>query len=252
MVLRPLNTSGHPHGRFGVDPSVTFEAGQVGQLTTDIAGNTVVTLAGTKPLGLIDDNKTAAFTQPVIGEVHSVAIAVGSAWVTNQANVVSDSELVFLLSSTGAVAATCVRATDYDVTSYTNGIFVVKVGGNIAGAGAYLDLNGDGVAESVNVATNYHFAVPGVAGADSTLASGLCTLHFQKGEFAVSMYDTASTYAVNTKLYVGTGAGGKAPLGVLCMASRGAAQVVGVVTQPPTASNPLLTLITDFDFGTWA
>jgi hypothetical protein len=99
---------------------------------------------------------------------------------------------------------------------------------------------------------NYQFAVPGVAGQDTTLASGLVTLHFQRGEFSVGVYDTASPFAVNTKCYVGDGGATNAALGTICDVSRTAsAQVVGVCTQPPTASNPLLSLITDFDYGTW-
>lgn len=252
MVVRPNYYAGNPHGRLNVDPTVTFEAGQIGQLTVDPMGNTVVTLAGSKPLGLIDDNKTTAFTQPIIGEVHYVATVAAATWYTDNAHLVSDSELVFLLSSTGAVAATCVRGVDYSVTSYANGIFAVFLAGLIDVAVPYLDMNHDGVADSVNIAMQYHFAVPGVAGQDTTLASGLVTMWFHKGEYSVSMYDSAASYAVNTKLYVGDGAGGHAPLGVLTVAARTAnTQVVGIVTQPPTASNPLLTTILDFDFGSW-
>lgn len=252
MVLRPLYTSGQPHGRYNVDPAVTFEAGQVGMLAVDALGNTVLTLAGTKPLGLLDDNKTAAFTQPVIGEVHSVAPTAGATWLANNANIVTDSELVFLLSSTGAVAATSVKPTDYTATSYTNGLFTVTAAGNIDTAAPYLDTDGDTVADSVNIMIQYQFAVPGVSGSDSTLGSGLVTLWFQRGEFSVSVYDTATTYAVNDKLFVGDGLAASAPLGTLTVDARTAnPQVVGIVTQPPTSSNPLLTLITDFDYGSW-
>lgn len=250
MVLRPLYTSGQPHGRFNVDPAATFEAGNVGQLAVDAAGNTVVTLAGSKPLGLIDDNKTAAFTQPVLGEIHAVHPVAAATWVTNNANLVTGSELVFLLNSAGAVASTAAKPTDYTVTSYTNGIFAVTAAGSIDSATPYLDTDGDSVADSVNIMIQYQFALPGVTGSDSTLGSGLCTLYFQKGEFSVSVYDTATTYAVNTKMFVGDGV--TAPLGTLTVAARTAnTQVVGVCTQPPTSSNPLLNLITDFDFSHW-
>lgn len=253
MVLRPLYTSGQPHGRFNVDPAATFEAGQVGMLAVDASGNTLITLAGSKPLGLLDDNKTAAFTQPVIGEVHGVrpGFSGGDTWVTNNANIVSGSELVFLLSATGTATAVA-KTTDYTVTSYTNGLFHVVVAGAIDSATPYYSSTGSGPADSVHIMIQYLFAVPGVAGTDTTLGSGLVTVHFQKGEFAVSIYDTATTYAVNTKLYVGDGGANHAPLGTLTVAARTAnVQVVGVVTQPPTSSNPLMSLITDFDFGTW-
>jgi hypothetical protein len=251
MVLRPLYTSGQPHGRFSVDPAMTCEAGQVGQLSTDMVGNTIVTLAGSKPLGLIADDKTAAFTQPILGEVHTVMTLPNATWLSNNANLVSGSQLVFLLSATG-VATAVASPGDYTVTSYTNGLFNVTAAGAIATASPYIDTNGDGIPDSVNVVIQYQFAVPGVAGTDTTLGSGLVTLWFQRGEFSVSVYDTATTYAVNTKLYVGDGVGSNAPLGTLTVAARtGNAQVVGAVSQPPTASNPLLSLITDFDIGSW-
>lgn len=253
MTLRVLYKGGDPHGRFAVDPTVTFQAGMVGQLAVDSAGNTVVTLAGSKPLGLIHDDKTAAFTAAVVGEVHTVAVAVGTQWLTVNPQLVADSELVFLLNSSGAVSATLVEGTDYDVVSYANGAFSVKTGGAIALATAYVDADGNGTAESVNIRMNYQYALPGVTGRDTTLGSGLVTLHFQRGEFSVSMYDTALAYAVNNKLMVGDGGSGNAPLGVLTLDARTAnTQVVGVVTQPPTASNPNLTLITDFDYGSWS
>lgn len=256
MVIRPLYTSGPTHGRFNVDPSATFEAGQVGQLRLDAAsGNGVVGLATTKPLGLIDDNKTAAFTQPIVGEVHAVMTAAGATWLTNNANLVSGSDLAFLLSSTGAVTATLAKPTDYTATSYTNGLFTVTAGGAIATDAPYLDTNGDGVADSVNVAIQYMFAVPGVSGVDSTLGSGLVTLHVFRGEFAISVYDTATTYAYSDKLAVGDGTAGKAPLGtvtVLAGARTGNTQCIGACVQPPTSSNPMLTLITDFDYGSWS
>jgi len=247
MTLRPIYTSGQPHGRFNVDPSATFQAGQVGMLSVDAAGLPIVTLAGTKPLGLIEDNKTAAFTQPIVGELLTIGVGAGSTAVLAHANVVADSELVFLLDAAGAPTA-IVKPTDYTIVN-TNGILTTVAAGAIAGAAPYIDADGDAVLDSVNLSVNYQFALPGVAGADTTLASGLVTLHFQRGEFSVGVYDTANPYAVNDKLYVGDGA--VAPLGTLTSDGAGNPQVVGICTQPPTASNPLLSLITDFDYGTW-
>lgn len=251
MVVRPLYTTGQPHGRYNVDPTATFEAGQVGMLATDAQGNTVVTLAGSQPFGIIDDNKTVAFTQPVFGELHTTKVAAGSTWVANNANLVSGSQLVYKLSSTG-VATPVASPADYTI-AYTSGIFTVVALGAIATAAPYLSSTGSGPADSIHVVVQYQFAVPGVAGADSTLGSGLVTLHFQKGEFAVSVYDTAALYAVGTKLFVGDGAVGNAPLGTLTISTRtGNTQCVGAVTMPPSSSNPLLTLVTDFDLGSWS
>lgn len=250
MTLRALYTSGPIHGRFPVDPSAMFQAGQVGQLAADAAGNPVVTLAGTKPIGLIEDNKTATFTQAVIGELHTVLVGSGTpvAVTLNHANVVSLSELSFRLSSTG-VATANTRTTDYTM-NYVNGILSTTVAGAINTATAYIDTDGDSTDDSINIAVNYQFAIPGVVGVDTTLASGLVSLHVMRGEFAVGVYDTAVSYAVNTQLFVGDGS--TSPVGTLTVdAASTNAQVVGVVTQPPTASNPYMHVMTDFDYGTW-
>lgn len=263
MVLRPLYTSGVPHGRFAVDPATTFEAGNVGQLSVDAFGNTVCGLASSKPLGLLEDTKAGAFTAPVIAEVHNARVTAPlGTWTVNNANLVSGSDLVFILNAAGAVTGTATRVTDYTV-NYTNGIFTVVATGAIDTTAPYLDTDGDSVADSIHVATSYMFAVPGVLGVDTTLGSGLVTLHFQRGEFAVSVYDTATTYGVNDKLGVGDGTAGKAPLGTITVIATAAGpapsptrtgntQCIGICTQPPTSSNPMLQLITDFDYGSWA
>jgi hypothetical protein len=54
---------------YPVDPTATFQAGQVAQLK--VLGNEVVcgVSDGTAPFGVIDDINTNAFTKPVVDEV---------------------------------------------------------------------------------------------------------------------------------------------------------------------------------------
>jgi hypothetical protein len=194
-----------PQGDFLVDPSATFEAGQIGTLGGSTTGSPlglpVVSVAATGTsglLGIIDDNKNTQFIATVVNEV----LASGASTFAH-ANVVS-----------GTVATT---GTIPSAISYTNGSWATPV--------TY--------AQSVS----YSYIIPGKAGDDTTLASGKCTLWLQPGEYATDVYEVATgtnypaTYSVNAPLYVS--ANGK-------LTPASGAQVVGRVTKAPSAGNPFL------------
>lgn len=202
-----------PQGDFLVDPTVTFEAGQVGTLQGTSTGLPQVTLAGTgtaanQQFGIIDDNKTTQFLATVVGEV----VPSGSANLNN-ANVVS-----------GTLAITAIGNATAGNTlsgfSYTNGSFSAAT-------------NGTGVT------VNYSYVIPGKAGDDTTLASGKCTLWLQPGEYATDVYEVAAgtgssiSYTVSASLY--SSANSK-----LTSTQPAGATKLGFVTKTPTNGNPFL------------
>ena len=71
MTLRTVQVGLARPLSYSVDPNATFEAGMVAQLR--IIGNDIVmgVSDGTAPFGLIDDNKTIAFSKSVIDEITS-------------------------------------------------------------------------------------------------------------------------------------------------------------------------------------
>jgi len=194
-----------PQGDFLVDPSLTFEAGQIGYLTStttgsptglpqvQVADDTTVNTV----LGVIDDNKTTQF----LATVQNEAVATGVGITLAHANVISGT------FATGTSNAT--------VTSYVNGVADVTLAGTVS----------------------YSYIIPGKAGDDTTLASGKCTLWLQNGEYSTDVYEVASStgdllaYGVGDRLYVS--AEGK-------LTSVAGATVVGYVTKSPSAGNTYL------------
>ena len=204
-----------PQGDFLVDPTVTFEAGQIGTLQGAGTGSSLpqVTLAGTTtggiPLGVIDDNKTTQFLATVVGEV----IPSGSANLNN-ANVVSGT-LAF-------TAGTADPSATLAGVSYVNGTLA-----------AATTLPG--------VTVNYSYVIPGKAGDDTTLASGKCTLWLQPGEYATDVYEvaagtgTAVAYTIGGPLYSSSNS-------KLTSVDEtpGTGNSIGYVTKVPTNGNPFL------------
>jgi len=213
-----------PQGDFLVDPTVTFEAGQVGtlqgagtasslpQVTLAGSGSTVTGGTNPAPQGIIDDNKTTQFLATVVGEV----IPSGSANLNN-ANVVSGT-----LAFTAGAGGTATTAG----FSYVNGALAAAT-------------------TTTGVTVNYGYVIPGKAGDDTTLASGKCTLWLQPGEYATDVYEVASdtagtaiTYTIGAPLYSSV----NSKLTSVASAGTGtsAQASVGYVTKVPTNGNPFL------------
>jgi hypothetical protein len=208
MAFKLLYTNlAGPQGDFLVDPTLTFEQGQIGFLTGTSTGTPtglpMVEVANSgisnTILGIIDDNKTTQFLAAVWNET----ITSGQTTLAH-ANVVSGT---FIPN-----AALCY------ITDHTNGT-----------------ITNTGAATSVN----YSYIIPGKAGDDTTLASGKCTLWLQSGEYATDVYETmnqqgagtATVYAVGAKLYVSKNGKLTPEVGLT---------VVGYVTKAPSAGNPFL------------
>lgn len=223
-MLRVIQaTAGRPVS-YPVDPNAVFEPGMIAQLK--VLGNDVFmgVSDGNAPFGIIDDIKTVAFTQPVIGEI--VIIPVAASWdgYNFVSTVEASKELQNANISAGGFAA------DYPglLLNEVNGILRAPVGSiaNIA-------INGSADPNAIRVRVNYSYRVPNIPGEDSTIGSSKITIWFTRGIFQTDQYEMVH-YAVNATLFVSLG--GKLTAENTFSGQPGVAMCI----VPPTPHNPML------------
>jgi len=179
---------------YKLDPTATFESGQIGQLKL-IGNDIVVGLSdGTAPLGIIDDVRTTAFSQPVADEV---VIIQGIDITTDGYNTYNGRDSIGPLDNSPVIGSSF--TSDYPDVSLitTNGNLILP-----AGAELNYDADGDGIKESVRMTVSYVYHVADLPGGDTTLGSGKVTIWFQRGIFATDQYDTTAKYPLNAVLFV--------------------------------------------------
>lgn len=210
---------------FIVDPSAEFLSGMVAQLT--VLGNQIVATVsnGSAPIGIIDDNRSKAFTNVswneilivpapgVLGPNNTIITPIDVKAELRKANVLRNS-----FSSTVDV-----------VLNEVNGVVTF-----IAGTQLNFDLTGQGVPDAIRAVVNYSYYVPNIPGDDTTDGSGRITIWYDKMIFQTDQFETNQQYPLNANLYV-------SETGYLTSRSRGANYPsVGIVTAPPSALNALL------------
>lgn len=181
---------------FPVDPSAEFQAGQIAQLT--VVGNNVVcgVSDGTAPLGIIDDDKTVAFTTNSINEIVIAGPIVGVVDpVTGQ--LVTPYDIKTELENSNVSRGSFVSdPVDCELIP-TNG--VVRF---LAGTPLNCDLDGDGVPDSIRTVVSYSYAIPNLPGQDTTFGSGQVSVWLTKIIGETDQYDTTQSYPINANLYV--------------------------------------------------
>lgn len=204
---------------FPVDPTSTFQPGQIAQLK--VIGNEIVcgVSDGTAPLGIIDDVNTSAFTSPVRDEVVTIpAIAVSDGY-----QLVAAMDTKGELRFPNVVRSSFVADVEGLVLNDVNGILTVP-----AGTPLNFDSDGDGILDSVRTIVNYVYRIANVPGDNTTAGSGRITVWFQRGIFETDQYDTTQRYVVNATLFVNED-------GLLTTAQPSAGHPgVAMVTGPPT------------------
>lgn len=213
---------------FPVDPTSTFQPGQIGQLK--VIGNEIVcgVSDGTAPLGIIDDVNTSAFTAPVRDEVVTIpTIAVSDGY-----------QLVAAMDTKGELRFPNIVRSSF--TADVEGLVLNDVNGIItvpAGTPLNFDSDGDNVLDSVRTIVSYVYRVPNVPGDNTTAGSGRITVWFQRGIFETDQYDTTQRYVVNASLFVNED-------GLLTTAQPSAGHPgVAMVTGPPTGIVETLELL---------
>jgi hypothetical protein len=223
-MLRLIQTGNALPFSYPVDPSSSFQPGQIGQLK--LVGQDIVLgiSDGTAPLGVIDDVRTSAFTQPVVDEIVLIRAPDSSLVYTDGYNFFNKVDFTAPLNNGGIIQSSFVADYDGLVLNPTNGILTLPKDSRLN-----FDSTGNGQNDSVRTIVNYVYQVPSLPGDDSTIGSSRVTIWFQRGIFATDQYDTLQRYPVNATLFVN--AEGKLTTRQITETHPGVAMVTG----PPSA-----------------
>jgi hypothetical protein len=225
-MLRLIQESNQLPYSWLVDESAEFEPGMIGQLTT-IGQQIMATVSnGQAPIGIIDDQKTKAFTSNawdetivipttgVAGPNNTIVTPVDIKWELNNPNVVANSFISIPLE---------VQLIP------RNGVVVFP-----AGTVLNYDLLGTGVPNALKTNVRYAYQIPNIIGDDSTFASQRVTIWFGRMLAETNMFETNQVYPLNANLFV-------SELGLLT--TRQAAPnypAMAIVTAPPTTLSSTL------------
>jgi len=211
------------------DPSAEFEPGQIAQLT--LIGNQVMATVsdGRAPLGIIDDIKTKAFTASSWDE-KVIVPNVPSTLVNNR--LVTTSDQTAFLDNPNIIPLSF-KSLQLDVQLRArNGALVFP-----AGTELNLDLNGDGIPDSLSTYVRYLYTVPNIIGDDSTQGSGRMTVWFQRGIFQTDKFETNQLYPLNGNLFVSEKGF------ITTRQPTDKHPSIGYVTAPPSAVIPTLEFV---------
>jgi hypothetical protein len=182
---------------YPVDSTSSFQDGAIGQLKL-VGQDIVVGLSdGTAPLGIIDDIRTNAFTQPVNDEITLITAPDPSLIYTDGYNFFNTVDFSKELNNGGINQSSFV--TDYEglILNSVNGILTLPAGSQLN-----WDSTGDGRNDSVKAVSSYVYQVPSLPGEDTTVGSNRVTIWFQRGIFATDQYDTLQRYPLSAVLFV--------------------------------------------------
>lgn len=211
---------------YPVDPTSTFQPGQIAQLK--VIGNEIVcgVSDGTAPFGIIDDINTSAFTAPVIDEVVVIpAVGIHDGY-GNYVNAISTMKN---LRFPNIVRSSFVTDVEGLILNDVNGIIELP-----AGVALNYDSDGDGIPDSVRTIVSYIYRIANIPGDNTTIGSGHITIWFQRGIFETDQYDNKKRYVVNATLFCNAD-------GLLTTEQPTASHPgIAIVTGPPTGINETL------------
>lgn len=190
MILRPVLANTLVWSA-PVDPSARFEAGQIAGLI-EINGELFVTVSDGQripPIGVIDDNKTTAFTGTVTDEVVFVPASVN----TVNGVLVSTLPVMGGLKETNIIDSSFSSNLDINLNP-KKGTFIVP-------AGTPVNFE-DGTNIGFQLTASYRYQIVDFPGDDSTDGSGQISIHFNRGIFVTNIFDTLATYAPGQPLFV--------------------------------------------------
>lgn len=211
---------------YAVDPTATFQPGQIAQLK--VLGNEVVcgVSDGTAPLGIIDDVNDSAFTANSIDEIVDIStVGVEDGY----GNYYSATQSMQTLRFSNIIRSSFVCNTNGLILIDTNGVLVAP-----AGTMLNYDKDGDGIVDTIRVVVSYIYRIANIPGDNTTIGSGRVTLWFCRGIFETDQFDTVQKYVVNTPLFVNSE-------GKLTSKQQGANYPgVALCLGPPTGINPTI------------
>jgi hypothetical protein len=182
---------------FPVNPSHTFEAGMIAELTLLGLDVTCGVSSGLAPLGIIDDTNTRAFTQPQIDEEIIFGPDLIGTPVSTPAGLVTAHDVMTTLQNPSIVKSSFVS--NYPVViNYRNGVAKILTGSFLN----YASIPG-GTLDSVRIIVNYLYQVPDLPGDNTTLSTGRITVWFQRSIWLTDIFDTTQGYPLNCTLFCG-------------------------------------------------
>lgn len=229
IMLRLIQVSSQLPVSFPVDPTSTFEPGNIAQMKT--LGNEIVCglSDGTAPLGIIDDINANAFSANSIDEVVLVnCVGVSDGYGSYVAATNTKEELNF----PNIITSSFVSDVEGLTLNGINGVITVP-----AGTTLNYDSDGDGINDSVRAIVSYAYRIANIPGDNTTVGSGRITIWFGRGIFETDKFDPQQKYAVNAALFCD--AEGRFTTKQPSANHPGIAMVTG----PPTGINPTLELM---------
>lgn len=225
-MLRTIQVGNSLPFSYPVDPTSTFQPGNIGQLKL-IGNDIVVGLSdGLAPLGIIDDIRTTAFTQTVVDEI---IIIPGVNVYTDGYSFFTGSDSKQELANASIVQSSFISDYEGLILNKRNGIITLPMYSRLN-----WDSDGDGRYDSVKAICNYVYQVPNLPGDDTTLGSNRVTIWFQRGIFSTDQFDSLARYPLGAVLFVSSD--GKLTTRQPTVNHPG----IGMVTGPPSAINGTL------------
>ena len=194
MMLRLVQISGSMPFSWPVDPAANFYPGMIAQLKT--MGNNVVcgVCDGSAPIGIIDDIKTNSFNSVSINETVIGGPVEG---VPGPRGVLITPIDIKVELANAAIVANSFVSDPVDVyLNPRNGVVTF-----LAGTELNMDMDGDGIPDSIRTFVNYTYQVPNIPGEDSTVGSSRVTVWFQRIIAQTDQFDTTQRYPLNANLF---------------------------------------------------
>lgn len=213
-----------PH-QWIVDPSAEFQPGMIAEIKP--LGNQIVcgVSSGLRPIGIIDDIKTNAFSSMAIDEVHNIFVPLKE---KNSDNLwINGYDIVYTLDNPHLTPKSFSSNLQVALNP-KNGVVTIP-----AGTILNSDQDGDGIPDSFYLRVSYSYQIPNQPGDDTTASSKRVTVWVTRLIAQTDQYDPG-TFPLTHPLFVNE-------RGLLTTRRITANHPpVAVVLAPPTHNSPYL------------
>lgn len=195
-MFRPKQYAGVPYS-WSCDPNATFMPGMLAQLT--ISGNAIVCgpSNGLAPIGIIDDQRTKAFT--AVSWDETLIAPVPNPILNGSGQLVTPIDIKMELLNPNVTPDSFVSIPVSVQLIPRNGVVVFP-----AGTELNIDLGGTGTPNAIKTNVRYSYQIPNIIGDDSTAGSHRVTVWFQRGIYGCDQFDPTASYPLNANLFCNT------------------------------------------------
>lgn len=193
-MLKILNRFGADPWQWPVDPAAEFQGGIIAELKP--SGNQIIcgVSSGLRPLGIIDDIKTNAYSSTVVDEVHYIPVEqkiknADNKWVTAY-------DILWPLKNPNITPKSFVGTVQCTLNP-RNGLLIFPAGTVLNG-----DQDGDGVPDIIYTRVSYSYQIPNQPGDDTTAATRRVTVWLSRLLAQTDQFDPKVTYPLTHPLFV--------------------------------------------------